>query len=1448
MADNADGRVIIDTELDNEGFESGYDRLKKVIESLINSVKRVSDAAKKSLTDTKGVDTFAECVSSASRDIAEAGKELSSVHTDEDSMSSRALEQGASNAQRAVESLTESLRRMANTSMQGFSNTRQVLAFSENIEEAEQKLASAKRELAEFAQQQIPTDDYQYVVEKIDKAEKALLKLYERQDMMEDMGVDENSKQWQRLQLQIKSAEEEVERFEIDADRMRETGKAFVDPKATEQFQTMRTEVEKQEKALQTSKNLIQQEAVEQAKLNVQAAQEKLATASSAKEREKAMQELLIAQNELKAAAAQSTTPKPDEEAVSKWQKLKSVLGGVGKAALTGLKGIGSIYKSVFSGIASGAKKAISALGKFSDRTKTASFDTQSLLRGIRSLKQMLISRVKNTFISFLSSTISDSIKALAKFDARFDEAVSNLRNRTAELGANVTVALGGLIRQIEPIVTAMIETVSRAVEKLNAVIAALRGEEVMVVAARRTESYAASLDDAANSAKKAKAAQDNLNTTLSSYDEIHKLSDDKTDLSSLIDSADAENAVFEAVPVEAIMDDMSDFGEGIVEQLLNGVRSGDWFAVGAALSRGVNAAVDSALDFIETIRPKAEQLAENLAKGLSAFIYDFDAYKLGNLIAEGFNTAFGIAGKFIESFRFDLAGARFGDMVTGVFKNIEWENIASTIAGAINGAVDFALNFLEHLDPVEIGKDIAAFFNKLVEKIDWDDVKATLSTASDTLFTTITTFLSEIDWDGASDITGEDIGKAIAEGINKAVSHVGEFMETALEDAGGVGESIATGLGALIQNTDWKKVGTTLGDAVMIVVENLFNFSEDFDWAATGEALGASFNGLVERIDWGKVAKTLSNAITGILKTITSFLEETDFVEVGKALAEFFTNIDYSGIVSALASGIGAAIGSIGQLLAGVFSTLTDEGENIGYELFSKYGEEAGNSLLGGFRSVFIGIDDWCRENISDPLLEGIGKSLGIDGFTDTAKDIWAAFKAALEMIFNPAAFALRGEKSPLEQLGDDIGEGLKTGIANAFKKMSKWTQDNIVEPFVEGIKKVFGIASPAKEMNPYGEYIGEGILDGIAGVFEKIQTWCTDNIVRPLKNALNKAFSVVSGAARAVSGTGESIAAGIKGGISDKWSTITSFFEEKKSDLVTAGEGLADKVKEGISGAWDRVKQAFGGGVDDLKNADTSGFDSIGESIANGVKSGIEQTDFTESGAALTDSIKDGMTGSKWDELVGRVWERFGGLREWMNTTSRGEFEDSGRNIAEGINDGLRSGLSQTQEIINSGMVPAAAVDAFNAYINSGAYKNASRNAVRGIAKSISTEARRSPVEMPVNTMTDGLDAVAEKLSAIAQQFIAIGRTITDIRYPAVAMGTVVPARTVVQTNSSGTDNTALIEKLVQKIDDLQRAIDGRPIQVESRVDIDGREIGRAVSNYNNSTSRIGNGGVYR
>lgn len=1419
MADNYDGSVKIDTELDNEGFEQGSEKMKNAVEDLAKSVETAANKAAQSVSQTKVIDFFADMTDSSeavSESIKDMKKSIDDIEIDEDQVGSRALGQAARESQKAVEGLRGALNRMAYASAQGFNNTSSVLAFSQNIDDAADRLEHAKRVLKEFAEQKIPTDDYQFVVERINKAEKALLQLYARRDVLQDMGVDESSKQWERLQLQIKDAEDEVERFEMDADRMRETGKAFIDPKSTEQYRQMSKELAEQERQLDANRAIINSEAIAQARLNVETAKEKVLVAETAQEREAAMLEMRMAQLRLQEIASESVTPKVDEEALTGWQRFKQVMQSVGSVTARVLRGVGKIVTTFYGSIGRAVKGSISLLKRFTSHTKAAGNSTNALLKGMRSFKQMIISRVKRTFIDYLVRTISDSIKTLALFDSRFDLAVSNLRNRTSELGANITVALGNLIRQIEPLITHIINAASEAMAKLNAIIAVLRGEEVVTVAKQRTESYAASLDSAAEKAKKAKEAQDKLNATLTSYDEIHKLSaDDAATAQAGASEIDPDN-IFENVPVEGILGDMSDFGKDIVARILAGVVAGDWPAVGDALAFGMNIAIRALTESLPDIRTKAEALAESIAEGINGFMDKFNPYALGNLLAQGINLIFGTAKAFIDTMHWEMLGMTIANSLNGLVRGIDWKMIADTLGGGINAAIDTAFGFVDNFDWAAAGESLSTFVTELFDDIDWGKAWQTISGGLSGISTMITTFWEETNFDFSK------LGTMLAGGINWA-----------------------------FQNIPWAEAGSTLAAAVRSLIDTAFELFSSVEWTENGAAVGTGLNSFIAGIDWGKLAHTLSQGVIGALNFLAGALEEADWTEIGSAIAEFFAEIDYGKIASALASGIGAAIGSIGQLLYGVFSALTDEGESWGEELFEKYGEQAGEGVLGGLKAVFMNMDDWANENIASPLFEGIEKSLGIEGFKETALKVYDAFKTAIKLAFVPFASSMEGD-NVFENIGDDIGDGVKTGISNAFKKMTKWVQDHVVEPVATGIKNAFGIASPAKEMMPLGEYIGEGLLDGIAGVFDKIGDWTKENVFTPIKNGLTKAFNIVGGAAQALESTGQSISEGIKAGIADKWGTITGYFEEKKEGFVEAGSGLAEKVSEGVKGAWELVKEAFGGGVDSLKQTDTSGFEKVGESVATGVKNGLTSTNYGDVAAQVTAAIGAGIENSASniaggaDRAVNQAVEQ---SFEKEGAYAKGRFRAAGNVLGEALSEGLSESFSITLNLLGED-IPQAAKDAIIAALGS---RSASlmRNIGRTAASAIAEIDKNSSISLTADTMVSGLNAVADKLSTIAQQFLAIGRAFGDfttVGYPAVAMGMLAPPKTAVTYSVSGQTDEKLIDRLMTKIDELQKAIDSRPITVESKVNIDGREVGRAAASYAASNSRIGNGGVYR
>ena len=66
---------------------------------------------------------------------------------------------------------------------------------------------------------------------------------------------------------------------------------------------------------------------------------------------------------------------------------------------------------------------------------------------------------------------------------------------------------------------------------------------------------------------------------------------------------------------------------------------------------------------------------------------------------------------------------------------------------------------------------------------------------------------------------------------------------------------------------------------------------------------------------------------------------------------------------------------------------------------------------------------------------------------------------------------------------------QGLLDGIWNVIKNIGTWIKEHIFEPFIEGFKKAFGIASPSKVMSEMGNFIMQGLIDGIQALVAKFK-----------------------------------------------------------------------------------------------------------------------------------------------------------------------------------------------------------------------------------------------------------------------------------------------------------------------------------------------------------------------
>lgn len=183
---------------------------------------------------------------------------------------------------------------------------------------------------------------------------------------------------------------------------------------------------------------------------------------------------------------------------------------------------------------------------------------------------------------------------------------------------------------------------------------------------------------------------------------------------------------------------------------------------------------------------------------------------------------------------------------------------------------------------------------------------------------------------------------------------------------------------------------------------------------------------------------------------------------------------------------------------------------------------------------------------------------------------------------------------------LGEDIIDGLVAGFDAIVGTVWDWIT-SFFDGFVQGFKDAFGIASPAKEMEPIGENILSGVLEGILTVASTIGTWLYDNVFTPVSEWCADHFTEDT-----FSTYGKNIMTGIQNGITSLKDTVVS----TASTVFTA-------IKNKISEVFDT-------------NSPSKVTEEIGENVDEGFIIGMQNLaeSMVDNAEGISQDVVDGLT----------------------------------------------------------------------------------------------------------------------------------------------------------------------------------------------------------------------------
>ena len=336
------------------------------------------------------------------------------------------------------------------------------------------------------------------------------------------------------------------------------------------------------------------------------------------------------------------------------------------------------------------------------------------------------------------------------------------------------------------------------------------------------------------------------------------------------------------------------------------------------------------------------------------------------------------------------------------------------------------------------------------------------------------------------------------------------------------------------IKQGNWYQVGETIGKKINEAINSIPWDKIQNTAKKIGTNIAQFLNGGIKETDWNKVGNAFAQGLNTIIYFGYNFVNNFDWKQFGKAIGDsingFFNNVDWSVAAKTLSEGI-----------KGTLDTISTTLETIDWQQIARDVEE------------FIKNIDW--SGVVSAIFKGIGTALGgLALFLGTL--ISDAFNG-IEDYFN----------DKIEECGGNVVAGIFKGIGDAIVGVGQWVYDNIFVPFIDGFKNAFGIHSPSTVMKEQGNFIVEGLKNGLLGIWDKVK----QPFVEFKNNVTNKLTE-------------------IKGNISN-WSSNTK----------TTISNWGNDVKNKISLTWSNASQNVNNSVNTLKNNISTGLNSAKSTISN-------------------------------------------------------------------------------------------------------------------------------------------------------------------------------------------------------------------------------------------------------
>lgn len=339
-----------------------------------------------------------------------------------------------------------------------------------------------------------------------------------------------------------------------------------------------------------------------------------------------------------------------------------------------------------------------------------------------------------------------------------------------------------------------------------------------------------------------------------------------------------------------------------------------------------------------------------------------------------------------------------------------------------------------------------------------------------------------------------------------------------------------------------------------------------------TTEQISSSIKNMADTIkkliaaeDWKGVGNYIGTQIgTGVnfaMGKLDQFLSTTNWKGIGTAITAGLTGFFSTFSWSMLGSVVSHFVSGLVQLITGLFQGVDWRAIPMG--LINAIG-----GFLKGFdyASVFSSVGELIGTAIASriDLLKGLG---------DVLANAWDSVVSYFS--------------GYIEASGGDIVQGLWNGIINALRNVGSWIVSNIFKPFINGFKSAFGIHSPSTVMMEMGQYLMEGLRDGISNFISSVITKFAeikDKIITKWDETKQKTQEKWSS---------------IKSGLESTWAAVKASAGEKFQAIKETVSTRWNETKSSTESAWGSIYSTLATKWEEIRSNATAKFTAIKDSI---------------------------------------------------------------------------------------------------------------------------------------------------------------------------------------------------------------------------------------------------------